>query len=158
MFLCRNLFGSEYSCVTGTRRVRDSGPGFHSYRVGVGIHSNDTSPTQETRASYTLGAKTNNTVFAYSPSSTYKARSLQRRSGGAKHARAHVIVDDARTLRVGHHLDGEFLQRRAGLAGRERRDAPSDDRALPARVRAACKTRQNKTKRTINKSVCVPLF
>lgn len=75
------------------------------------------------------------------PGSTYEARSLERRSGGAQHAQAHLIVDDPRTLEVGQHLHRELLERGARVAERERRDAPSKHRALLTHVRGACKTR-----------------
>lgn len=72
---------------------------------------------------------------------TYEARPLQQRGRGAQHARVHDVVDEAGTLEVGQHFHRELLQRGTGLAERERRDAPSEHRALLAHVRrGACGT------------------
>lgn len=79
-------------------------------------------------------------------SSTHKARPLQRRGGGAQHTQTYVIVDDAGTLEVGQDFHRELLQRRTGVAERERRDAPSQHRALFAHVRAACVCGETKKK------------
>jgi len=63
---------------------------------------------------------------------------LQRRGGGAQHAQTHVIVDDTGTLEVWQDFHGEFLQRGARVARRERRDPPTHDSAFSAHIRVAC--------------------
>lgn len=74
---------------------------------------------------------------------THEARPLQCRGGGAQHARTHAVVNDAGTLEVRQHFHDELLERRTGFAGRERHDAPSENRALLAHVRGACEKRPN---------------
>lgn len=72
--------------------------------------------------------------------STHKASPLQRRGGGAQHTQTYAVFDDAGTLEVRQDFHGYFLQRRARVTKRERRDAPSQYRALFAHVRATCNT------------------